>query len=237
MTQDITTHPDAAPWVPVAYRLSDALRKFVDLVGRWGSWLILPVVFITVFDAISRKMSLVQVWMVENVSGIFGSTILQELEWHFHTGLFALVLGYGYIHNTHVRVDLIRENLSLRNKARLEFWGLTIFMIPFLSIIIYFAVDWIYTSWVLGEISASQVGLTHRWIIKAVLLSGLCVALIAGFSVWLQVVLILWGPEDARFPLMTLEWPEDAVRIEGKERLVLEDLEEDDEPAAAAGAS
>lgn len=224
------SHPEAAAWVPAALKLSDALRKFVDTVGRWGSWLILPVVLITVLDATARKVSGLQVWMVENVSGFFGSTVLQELEWHFHTGLFALVLGYGYVHNTHVRVDLIRENLSFRNRAWLEFWGLTVFMIPFCVTIIWFAVEWIHTSYVLGEISASQVGLTHRWIIKSVLLAGLCVAAVAGVSVWLQMLVVLWGPQDMRFPLMTLEWPEEETRIEGKERLVLEfELEEEDE--------
>jgi TRAP-type mannitol/chloroaromatic compound transport system permease small subunit len=184
------------------------------------------VVLITVFDASMRKISVIQVWMVHNVSGIFGSTILQELEWHFHTGLFALVLGYGYIHNTHVRVDLVRENLAFRNKAWLEFWGLTLFMIPFCGVIIWFAVEWVHNSYVLGEISASQVGLGYRWIIKTVLLSGLCVAAVAGFAVWFQVVVVLWGPPDLRFRLMTLEWPEEDVRVEGKRRLVLDDEEE-----------
>ena len=58
--------------------------------------------------------------------------MLQELEWHFHAALFALVLGYGYIHNSHVRVDLIRENLAFRKKAWLEFLGITLFLIPYL---------------------------------------------------------------------------------------------------------
>lgn len=35
-----------------------------------------------------------------------GSTRLQELEWHFHTALFALWIGYGYLRNIHVRVDV-----------------------------------------------------------------------------------------------------------------------------------
>lgn len=232
MTKANGSHSDPASWASIALRISDALRTFVDRVGRAGSWLILPVVIITVLDATARKIPKVHIWVVENVSRYFGSTIIQELEWHFHTGLFALVLGYGFIHNTHVRVDLIRENLSLRNKAWLEFWGLTLFMMPFLGIIIWFAVDWIHTSYVLGEISASQVGLTHRWIIKSVLLSGLCVALVSGVAVWLQMVVVLWGPQDMRFPLMTMEWPEEAAKVEGKERLVL-----DEETIAAMEAS
>lgn len=232
MTKANGSHSDPASWASVALRISDALRTFVDRVGRAGSWLILPVVIITVLDATARKIPKVHIWVVENVSRYFGSTIIQELEWHFHTGLFALVLGYGFIHNTHVRVDLIRENLSLRNKAWLEFWGLSLFMMPFLGIIIWFAVDWIHTSYVLGEISASQVGLTHRWIIKSVLLAGLCVALVSGVAVWLQMVVVLWGPQDMRFPLMTMEWPEEETKIEGKERLVL-----DEETIAAMEAS
>lgn len=232
MTKANGSHSDPASWASIALRISDALRTFVDRVGRAGSWLILPVVIITVLDATARKIPKVHIWVVENVSRYFGSTIIQELEWHFHTGLFALVLGYGFIHNTHVRVDLIRENLSLRNKAWLEFWGLSLFMMPFLGIIIWFAVDWIHTSYVLGEISASQVGLTHRWIIKSVLLAGLCVALVSGVAVWLQMVVVLWGPQDMRFPLMTMEWPEEETKIEGKERLVL-----DEETIAAMEAS
>lgn len=232
MTKANGSHSDPASWASIALRISDALRTFVDRVGRAGSWLILPVVIITVLDATARKMPKVHIWVVENVSRYFGSTIIQELEWHFHTGLFALVLGYGFIHNTHVRVDLIRENLSLRNKAWLEFWGLSLFMMPFLGIIIWFAVDWIHTSYVLGEISASQVGLTHRWIIKSVLLAGLCVALVSGVAVWLQMVVVLWGPQDMRFSLMTMEWPEEETKIEGKERLVL-----DEETIAAMEAS
>ena len=51
---------------------------------------------------------------------------------------------------------------------------------------------------------------------------GLCFVLVAGVSVLLQVIVVLWGPQDRRFPLMTLEWPEESgSRIEGKERLDL----------------
>jgi hypothetical protein len=95
----------------------------------------------------------------------------------------------------------------------------------------------------MGEISASQVGLSHRWIIKSVLLAGLCVALISGVSVWLQVAVVLWGSQGMRFPLMTLEWPEEDTKVEGKERLVLDEdtiaaMEaSDDAPAADATAS
>jgi TRAP-type mannitol/chloroaromatic compound transport system permease small subunit len=213
--------------LPAAIRISDALRAFVDFVGKWGAWLILPLIIITVFDVSARKLIWIQIWLVDHFGRIFESTLLQELEWHFHTALFALVLGYGYIYNTHVRVDLIRETLPFRKKAWLELLGLTFFMIPYCAIVIYFAWIYAYDSYMIDEISASQVGLSHRWVIKSVLVFGMLVAAVAGIAVWLQVAMVLWGPQDIRFPLMTLEWPEEeGTKIEGKERIKLEELEE-----------
>jgi TRAP-type mannitol/chloroaromatic compound transport system permease small subunit len=212
---------------PRALRVSDALRSFVDFVGRWGAWLIIPLVVITVFDVFARKLVWIQIWLVENLGRIFESTLLQELEWHVHTALFALVLGYGYVWNTHVRVDLIRETLAFRNKAWLELIGLTFFMIPYCLVVIYFASVYAYDSFMISEISASQVGLTNRWIIKSILVFGLIVAALSGVAVWLQVAIVLWGPQNIRFPLMTLEWPEEeGERLEGKERIKLEELEQ-----------
>ncbi len=221
-----------AETMPWALRLSERLRRFVDFVGRWGSWLILPVIFFTMIDVIARKISWLddegrlhgmQVFLVSVFGRMFESTMLQELEWHFHAGLFALVLGYGYINNSHVRVDLIRENLAFRKRAWLEFWGITIFLVPFCATIIWFAYGYALNSYELGEISASTVGLRHRWIIKSVLLFGLVTALVAGISVWLQVAVALFGDPARRFPLMTLDWPEEDIKLEGKERVKLED--------------
>ena len=213
--------------IPRAVRISEALRKFVDMVGRAGSWLFIPVVLITVMDVVLRKIG-VQYWLITHFGRIFDSTVLQELEWHFHTGLFALVLAYGYVWNTHVRVDLIREHLAFRKKAWLEFLGLTFFLIPFCSVVLYFAIVYAYDSYMMNEISASTVGLTHRWIIKTVLVLGILMVIVAGIAVWLQVAIVLWGPQDLRFPLMTIEWPEESgSKIEGKERLELADVEDE----------
>lgn len=219
--------------LPRAVRVAERLRAFVDWVGRWGAWLSIPVVLVTCLDIVIRKLAYedeegnlhsLQLFLTTHVGGIFNSTILQELEWHFHAGLFLLVLGYGMVYNTHVRIDLIRENLAFRKQAWLELLGLSLFMIPFCVIVLWFALDYTYASYTVSEISPSTVGLTHRWLIKSVLVIGLILALISGIAVWLQVYAILWGPKDLRFPLMTLDWPEDAgMRIEGKERVKLED--------------
>lgn len=219
---------------PTALRFSDKLSGFVDQMGKWASWLIVPLVLITCFDVIIRKLTWraedgtmifgLQYWLVNNVSEFFGSTLLQELQWHLHTGLFALVLAYGYIYNTHVRVDLVRENLHFRKQAWIEFIGITVFLIPFCAITTYFAFDYAYTSFVQNEISASTVGLSNRWIIKSVLVIGLILVVLAGLAVWLQTFMVLFGEPNRRFSLMTLEWPEEAgTMIEGKKRIEVDD--------------
>ena len=237
------------PRLPLSVRIAERLRRLVEFVGRWGAWLILPVVFFTVIDVVGRKIAWhdeggvlqfsLQIWLQNNLGRMFESTILQEMEWHFHAALFALVLGYGVVYNTHVRIDLIRENLDFRRKAWLELTGLTAFMIPYCAVVIWFAIEYVKASYAVGEVSASTVGLTHRWLIKSVLVVGLVVALLSGIAAWLQTATILWGPRDARFPLMTLDWPEEGHKIEGKARIRLEEeyglrLTADAEPAAAS---
>lgn len=227
---------------------SNKLRNLVDVMGRFGSWFVMPLVFITCYDVLLRKLTWLNVWVIDNLGRvwIFESTLLQELEWHMHTVLFAFVLGYGYIHNSQVRVDLVRETLSFRKKAWLEFLGVSFFMIPYTAIVAFFAIEYAVDSFNLGEISASQVGLSHRWIIKSVLVLGLLVAMCAGIAVWLQLAAVLFGPKDMRFPLMTLEWPEEeGATFEGKKRLVLDadgnvlvsPTDSDEELRAATGGS
>jgi TRAP-type mannitol/chloroaromatic compound transport system permease small subunit len=202
--------------VEMLLRISERLRSFVEFIGRWGAVFILPLVFVTMWDVFLRKVGGMQVWLVEHLGRAFESTVIQEFEWHFHTALFTLVLGYGVVRNRHVRVDLVREKLSFRKQAWIEFLGLSLFMIPYCLIVGYFASWFAYDSFIIGEKSASTVGLSYRWIIKTILVFGIFTAFLAGIAVWLQTVIVLFGPKELRFRLMTLEWPEDAQARGGR---------------------
>ena len=205
--------------------LSIKIKGFVDFFGRWASLLFVPLILVTVYDVCLRKTGKLQIdikYAAEEIGlgQLFESTLLQESEWHLHTALWALVLGFGVVWNTQVRVDVVREHLAFRRKAWLELLGATFFMLPYIAVVIYFAAIFAYDSWDIMEISASQVGLPYRWAIKTVLTFGLCVAAIAGIGVWLQAFLALAAPGDLRYALMTLEWPEGTV--EGKERMAVD---------------
>ena len=177
-------------------RASDRLRRVVETAGRLACWLILPMILVTVWDVVSRKSPALREWGLAVTGGIAHSTILQELEWHLHTALFALCLGYGYVKNAHVRVDLILERLAPRTRAWIELLGCLLFTLPYTALVIWFAVDFVRTSYVVAEASVSLIGIPHRWVIKAVLLFGLILAFLAGLAVLLRLLAHLFGRRE-----------------------------------------
>jgi len=231
-TREMSSHP--------LVLLSYKLKTIVEFFGQRGAYFILPLVGFTMIDVFGRKLTNTafdfQLWLVENVSLYFQSTMLQELEWHVHTALFSLVLGYGFTRNRHVRVDLIRMHLQTKAQAVIELIGTTFFMIPYTIVVIYFCYIFTYDSFVTNEISPSLVGMSHRRIIKTVLGVGLIVALLSGIAVWLQCIMVAFGSKDLRFELMTLEWPEDmGDGVEGYKRMVLTEQETDMKKIGEAG--
>ncbi len=177
-------------------RLSDRLRRLVETIGRLACWLILPMILVTVWDVVSRKSPALREWGLMLSGGLTNSTILQELEWHLHTALFALCLGWAYVKNTHVRVDLILERLAPRSRAWIEFLGCLVFMLPYTALVIWFAVDFTWTSWANTEASVSLIGIPHRWVIKSVLLVGLVLAFLAGLAILLRLLAYLFGRRE-----------------------------------------
>ena len=185
--------------------VSEKLREIVNRVGRAATWMLVPLVIITMWDVVARKLVWIQIFMVKNFGSFFESTLMQEMEWHLHTVVFCLVLGYGYTHNRHVRVDFLRENFNFKRQAKIEFYGNIIFMLPFTLICVYFS--WIYMvdSYVINEVSASLVGLSNRWIIKTFLPIGYFFLFLGGLAVMIQLIAVIWGDNKKKLDLMVLE--------------------------------
>ena len=179
-------------------RICEILDRFVTRIGKVAAWAGVAIVLVTVFDVVSRRFL------------VLGSTKLQELEWHLHTILFAFCIGYAYIANAHVRIDLVRDRLSQRAKWWLEVAGVLLFLIPYCAVIVYFGTDYVWRSFELDESSASATGLPHRWIIKSAIPLGFAVLLLAGIAVLLRKIVELFGPEHLRVRLQGEEEAEDA---------------------------
>ncbi len=167
-------------------KLSDGIDAIVSRIGKWAALLSIPLMLTIMFDVIQRKF------------GGQGSIKLQELEWHLHTSLFMLCFGFGYIRDSHVRIELIRDNLRPRTRAIVEMIGAIICILPFCALVIYFGYDFVLRSFENHEVSASTTGLTHRWLIKSTIPIGFGLLAMAGFSVFLKCYVFVFGPSNLR---------------------------------------
>lgn len=126
----------------------------------------------------------------------FGSTRLQELEWHFHTVLFALMLGATYALNGHVRVDVAVTRAPRRVRAWLEFFGCLLLALPFLYVTFRYGYDLVSRSYLQNEGSLSPQGLPARYIIKGVFVFGFVLFFISVLSVMARSLLLMLGRSD-----------------------------------------
>ena len=155
------------------------LESLVKFFGKVGAWLSLPLIFIIIFDVITRRFF------------VLGSTKIQELEWHLHSAIFLLALGFAYLKNSHVRIEIVREKYSNNMKSFFEIIGILFFLVPYTFMIIYYGIDFVSRAYNLNEVSSALTGLSHRWIIKSFIPLGMLLLFLAGLSILLKNISFL----------------------------------------------
>ncbi len=96
-----------------------------------------------------------------------GSIAMQEMEWHLFSAVLLIGISYALFEDGHVRVDLLYDNMTTKKKAAINILGSVIFLIPFSLLIAFGSIDFVLEAYETNEISGDPGGLTHRWIIKA----------------------------------------------------------------------
>ncbi len=162
--------------------LSDVVKRALEGIAFASGWLLVVLMCVTCIDVFGRKLGIP-----------IPLTKFQELEWHLHTTVFSMWMGYNYTINAHPRVDSYTETLRYRTKAWIEFFGLTLLALPFMAILVYHGWDFVRTSFVQGEGSENMLGLDHRWIIKGIFYIGLWLVLLGILSVLIRLVAFLFG--------------------------------------------
>lgn len=144
------------------------IRRLLKMAGAIAAFVFLPGLILTsVFDIATRRFLQL------------GSTPLQELTWHFFFALVMFGIGYTYLVNKHVRVDIVRERLPARWQAHVERVLLVGLLIPLSLTIIWFGGRMTWLSYVQDEGSRAALGLSSRWIIKSALPIGAFLLLLA----------------------------------------------------------
>ena len=135
------------------------IERFVDVVGRATSWIALAIVVLMATNVVLRYLF------------SYGTVWSQELEWHLLTPLIMFGIAYALLMGDHVRVDVLYAQFSPRKQETVNLvsalLGLAIALIfGVLSI------HYVQQAYVIGEQSPDPGGLTHRWILKALIPAG-----------------------------------------------------------------
>ena len=141
-------------------RISSKIDGFVQRIVEAFSWVWLILLFVIVTNVILRY--------------VFGEgrVELEEIQWHLYALGFLLGLSYAYSHDRHIRVDVLRTRFSPRLSAWIELYGTLFLLLPFIVLIIFYALPFVWTSFELAERSQAPGGLPFRWLIKAALPLG-----------------------------------------------------------------
>ena len=138
-----------------ALTVSRAIDGFLWVMAKMGAWCALLLVLVVTYDVTTRYLG---------VPKVFGltSTMLQESEYWLHSFLIVLVVGYAYTKQSHVRIDLIRENLSDRTKYTIEVAGILLALIPYSFLGAWLSWPYVVRSFTSGEISKSHISVSSK---------------------------------------------------------------------------
>jgi TRAP-type mannitol/chloroaromatic compound transport system permease small subunit len=140
--------------------LSNIIETVTQRIGEWVSWIWILLLGVVVLNVVMRYL--------------FGEGRIEfeEIQWHLYSIGFLMGLSYGVSTDTHIRVDLFREKMDARLQAWIELYGILLLLLPFISLVVIYAVPFVEYSISTAERSESPAGLSQRWLIKSMLLIG-----------------------------------------------------------------
>jgi TRAP-type mannitol/chloroaromatic compound transport system permease small subunit len=115
-----------------------------------------------------------------------------ELQWYSFG--FTVMLGAAFVFklNEHVRVDIIYGKLSSRTQARIDLFGILLFLMPVSILMVYMSFPWFLSSFNGNEMSSNAGGLI-RWPAKLAIPLGFFLIAIQGVSEVIKRVCYLNG--------------------------------------------
>jgi len=161
-------------------RLSHAIDWLNERVGRIIYWLVLIMVLISAGNATSRYAL--------NIA----SNAWLELQWYLFAAVFLLCSGYTFLHNEHIRIDVISSRFSRRTQIWIDIFGTVVFMLPTTGIILWLSWPVFVNAWTSGETSMNAGGLI-RWPVRFLVPAGFFLLTLQGISELIKRVAYLKG--------------------------------------------
>ncbi|MDO6428641.1 TRAP transporter small permease subunit [Thalassotalea sp. 1_MG-2023] len=162
------------------------LDTFTEYTGRIISWFTLIMVLLT-FTIVVLRYGFNIGWIA-----------MQESVLYFHGFAFMLGAAYTLKHDGHVRVDIFYQKFSSKNKARVNFWGSLLLLLPVCIAIAVVSWDYVSTSWRILEASSEAGGLPLVFLSKSLLLLLALTLSIQGVAEILRSLMQLQNKQEIR---------------------------------------
>ena len=146
-------------------KIINYLESVNQVVGHTVKWFALLMVLLQFVIVVLRY--------VFGISYIF----INEGVLYLHAFLFMLGAGYTLLVDKHVRVDIFYSRRTERGKALTDLFGHLFFLLPSMSILIYYSWPSVYDSWSILEGPVSVGGIPASFLLKS-LIPSFCVLLI-----------------------------------------------------------
>jgi len=154
--------------------MSTKFSYYLDTISKYAgaisAFLVVVLSLLVAYDAVVRYLFSA------------GSIALQEVEWHIFDVIFLLGLTYALKHDKHVRVDIFFERYSKGARAIVQIFSMLLLVIPFSLVFLTDAFTMLVQSYLQHEISSDPGGLTHRYIIKGVLVLSFILLILQALS-------------------------------------------------------
>jgi TRAP-type mannitol/chloroaromatic compound transport system permease small subunit len=149
--------------------LAGGIDRFVDLVGRATAWLALLIALVMGANVLLRYgFSIGSIWM-------------QEFEWHIMVPICLFGMSYALLKGEHVRVDVLFQYFSARNKHLVDVITAVLGMI-FCVLVIWLSAPYVWQSWSIGEGTANPGGIEYRYVVKALIPIGFAIHFLQSLS-------------------------------------------------------
>lgn len=182
-------------------KVSQAIDRFTEAVGKAVGWLILAAVLLSAGNAVVRKTL--------NTS----SNAFLEMQWYLYGAAFLLAAAYTLRQNEHIRIDIVYGALPRRVQHWIDLLGHIFFLMPFLILMDVYFLPYVLNSVRSGEMSNNSGGLI-LWPAKALLLAGFALLTLQGLSEIIKKVAVMRGTIPDPTPFVSAH---QAAELEGAE--------------------
>jgi TRAP-type mannitol/chloroaromatic compound transport system permease small subunit len=161
-------------------RLSALIDRITEWIGRSVMWLILVAVLISATNAVIRK------------AFDMSSNAWLEAQWQLFGVIFMFCAGYTLLRNEHIRIDIVSNRFPKSVRNWIELLGHSLFLMPFVILMMYDGWPFFLASWRIGEQSLNAGGLP-QWPAKFLVPAGFFLLFVQGISEIIKRVAVMRG--------------------------------------------